>query len=247
MRRAARRWAVVPAAGRGERFGGRLPKQYTPLRGRPILSWTLAALLGEPSIRGVMVALAEGDRRFARLSESRDPRVRSCRGGARRELSVARALDALSGEARDEDWVLVHDAARPCLHREDLRRLMAAVAGDPVGGLLALPVSDTLKAAGRDGRSERTVSREGLWRALTPQMFRYGVLRRALALSIEREREVTDEASAVEALGLRPRLVPGRAGNIKITLPEDLALAAAIIAEGSPQGAHRSRLRRPRV
>ena len=247
MRRGERRWAVVPAAGRGERFGGRLPKQYAPLGGRSVLSWTLAALLGEPSIHGVMVALAAGDRRFARLAETRDPRVRTCLGGARRELSVANALDALSGDARDEDWVLVHDAARPCLRREDLRGLIAAVAGDPVGGLLALPVSDTLKFAGRDGRSERTVPREGLWRALTPQMFRYGVLRRALALSIERQRDVTDEASAVEALGLRPRLVPGRAGNIKVTLPEDLALAAAIIAQGSREGAHRSRLRRPRV
>ena len=247
MSRRERRWAVVPAAGRGDRFGGRLPKQYTPLRGQPILSWTLDALLGEPSIDGVMVAVAEGDRRFARLPQARDPRVRCCRGGARRELSVANALDALADAARDEDWVLVHDAARPCLRRDDLRKLMAAVAGDAVGGLLALPVSDTLKAVGRDGRSQRTVAREGLWRALTPQVFRYGVLRRALVLSIDREREVTDEASAIEALGLRPMLVPGRADNIKVTLPADLRLAAAIMATGGRQGANRSRLRRPRL
>jgi 2-C-methyl-D-erythritol 4-phosphate cytidylyltransferase len=245
--RGVRRWAVVPAAGRGERFGGARPKQYVPLLGRPVLSWSLAALLAEPSISGVVVALAPGDRRFGRLPEARDRRVRSCPGGARRELSVANALAALEGEARDEDWVLVHDAARPCLHRADLRALIDAVGADPVGGLLALPLSDTLKAADADGCSGRTVPREGLWRALTPQMIRYGVLRRALALSIERERAVTDEASAVEALGMRPRLVAGRPDNIKVTLPDDRALAAAILAARGGSSAHRPRLRRPRI
>jgi 2-C-methyl-D-erythritol 4-phosphate cytidylyltransferase len=199
-------------------------------------------------VAGVIVALAAGDRRFARLPEARDPRVHTCRGGARRELSVASALESLAGVARDTDWVLVHDAARPCLARADLRALFAALADDPVGGLLAVPVGDTLKAAGRDGRAERTVPRDGLWRALTPQMFRYGVLRRALALSIERERTVTDEASAVEALGLRPRLVTGGPGNVKITLPGDRALAAAILVSmGERQSANRLRLRHPRA
>jgi 2-C-methyl-D-erythritol 4-phosphate cytidylyltransferase len=246
MRRGERLWAVVPAAGRGERFGGRRPKQYIPLLGRPVLSWSLSALLAEPAIRAVVVALPDGDRRFARLPEATDPRVWTCRGGVRRELSVASALDALAAEARDADWVLVHDAARPCLQLEDLRALVSAVGNDPVGGLLAVPVGDTLKVEGRDRRSDRTVPREGLWRALTPQMFRYGVLRRALRLSIERERAVTDEASAVEALGLRPRLVPGRPDNIKITLPGDCGLAAAIMkTRGS--SAHRPRLRRPRI
>lgn len=247
MSRGVRRWAVVPAAGRGERFGGGRPKQYVPLLGRPVLSWSLAALLAEPSIAGIVVALAPGDRRFGRLPEARDPRVRSCPGGTRRELSVANALAALGDEARDEDWVLVHDAARPCLHRADLRALIDAVGQDPVGGLLALPLSDTLKAADPDGCSARTVPREGLWRALTPQMIRYGVLRRALALSIERERIVTDEASAVEALGMRPRLVAGRADNIKVTLPGDRAMAAAILAARGEDSAHRPRLRRPRI
>jgi 2-C-methyl-D-erythritol 4-phosphate cytidylyltransferase len=247
VRRGARRWAVVPAAGRGERFGGSRPKQYVPLLGRPVLSWSLAALLAEPSIRGIVVALAPGDRRFARLPEARDPRVRRCAGGARRELSVSNALAALEGEARDQDWVLVHDAARPCLHRDDLRALLGAVGNDAVGGLLALPLSDTLKAADPRGCSARTLPREGLWRALTPQMIRYGVLRRALALSIERERAVTDEAAAVEALGMRPRLVAGRADNIKVTLPGDRAMAAAILAARSTGSAHRPRLRRPRV
>jgi 2-C-methyl-D-erythritol 4-phosphate cytidylyltransferase len=248
MPRSARLFAVVPAAGRGERFGGRQPKQYAALLGRPVLSWSLGALLAVRSIRAVIVALSEGDRRFARLPEASDPRVRTCRGGARRELSVANALEALRGEARDEDWVLVHDAARPCLQPSDVRRLVGALDGDPVGGLLALPVGDTLKAATADGRCERTVPREGLWRALTPQMFRYGVLRRALKLNLERERVVTDEASAVEALGLRPRLVQGRTDNIKITLPGDRGLAAAILRAGwDDNDENRARLRRSRI
>lgn len=247
MSQGVRRWAVVPAAGRGERFGGARPKQYVPLLGRPVLSWSLATLLAEPSITGIVVALAPGDRRFARLPEARDRRVRHCPGGARRELSVANALAALEGEARDEDWVLVHDAARPCLHPDDLRALIDAVGRDPVGGLLALPLSDTLKAADPAGCSARTLPREGLWRALTPQMIRYGVLRRALALSIERERTVTDEASAVEVLGMRPRLVAGRPDNIKVTLPGDRAMAAAILAARGGSSAHRPRLRRPRI
>jgi len=225
----ARRWAVVAAAGRGERFGHREPKQYARLGDRAVLSWSLGALLEETSIAAVVVALAPGDRRFARLAESRSPRVRRCEGGARRELSVANALRALEPEARDTDWVLVHDAARPCLRRSDVRALIDALADDPVGGLLAVPLGDTLKAEGADGRCERTVPREGLWRALTPQMFRYGVLRRALALSIDRERSVTDEAAAVELLGLRPRLVRGRGDNLKVTHPEDLVLAGAIL------------------
>lgn len=229
MRPRAHRWAVVAAAGRGERFGHRQPKQYALLHGRPVLAWSLGALLAEPSITAVVVALAPGDRRFTRLPEAREARVRSCDGGARRELSVARALQSLEPEARDTDWVLVHDAARPCLRRSDLRALIEAVGDDPVGGLLAAPLGDTLKAAAADGRCDRTVPREGLWRALTPQMFRYGVLRRALALCIDRERSVTDESAAVELLGLRPRLVPGRGDNLKVTHPEDLVLAGAIL------------------
>jgi len=229
---AVRRWAVVPAAGRGSRFGSRVPKQYTPLLGRPMLSWTLRALLAEGSIDGVMVAISPGDRRFARLAEARDARVHTCEGGARREDSVRNALAALRDVAKDADWVLVHDAARPCLRQSDLRRLIEVVDEDPVGGLLAVPVSDTIKAAEATGRVSRTVARDGLWRALTPQAFRYGLLSRALALCVEREREITDEASAIEAMGLRPRLVPGHNDNIKVTGGEDAALAAAILESG---------------
>jgi 2-C-methyl-D-erythritol 4-phosphate cytidylyltransferase len=228
----ARRWAVVVAAGRGERFRGSTPKQYASLLGRPALSWSLATLLSSPRVDGVVVALARGDRRWKRLVESRDSRVRACVGGDRREASVANALAALEPQASDGDWVIVHDAARPCLRREDLDALIAATRSDPVGGLLAVPVPDTLKVDDGGGRSVRTAERAGLWRALTPQMFRFGLLRRALALCIERERGVTDEASAVEALGLRPLLVPGRADNIKLTTPADRVLAEAILRAG---------------
>ncbi|HEX9208266.1 MAG TPA: 2-C-methyl-D-erythritol 4-phosphate cytidylyltransferase [Steroidobacteraceae bacterium] len=226
---AARRWAIVPAAGQGSRFGADLPKQYTTLLGRPLVSWTLASLLAEPGIAGIVVALAPGDSRWNSIVEARDPRVRSCAGGERREHSVAAALAALADVAADTDWVLVHDAARPCLRSEDLQSLFVELDGDPVGGLLALPVADTLKRGNGDARVEATVPREALWRALTPQMFRYGVLRRALALCLERGRSVTDEAAAIECLGLQPKLVRGHADNIKVTNPEDAALAAAIL------------------
>jgi 2-C-methyl-D-erythritol 4-phosphate cytidylyltransferase len=226
----ARRWAVVPAAGTGSRFGSSLPKQYAPLLGRPMLAWTLAALLREDSLAGIVVALADADPHWQHIDERGDPRVQTCRGGDRRDVSVANALDALAGVAQDTDWVLVHDAARPCLRHDDLQALYQALAGDPVGGLLAVPVSDTLK---RDDAgvpvARETVPRDGLWRALTPQMFRYGLLRRALALCHDRGRAVTDEAAAIEGLGLRPRLVRGHADNIKVTNPEDATLAAAIL------------------
>ena len=233
MTAAVRRWAVVPAAGQGSRFGTDVPKQYTPLLGRPIVSWSVSSLLADPALAGVMVALSPGDTRWASIAESRDPRVHTCQGGERREHSVANALEALSGDARDTDWVLVHDAARPCLRGEDLQALVDALQEDAVGGLLAVPVSDTLKRADDSARVEATVPREALWSALTPQMFRFGLLRRALALCLERGRAVTDEASAIECLGLRPILVRGHADNIKVTNPEDAALAAAILRSRS--------------
>lgn len=227
---AARRWAIVPAAGHGSRFGSATPKQYTTLLGRPVLSWTLQALLTEESLAGIVVAVSDpSDPLWTALPEARDPRVQTCAGGARRELSVANALAALAGRAADTDWVLVHDAARPCLRHDDLQALFSELRDEAVGGLLAVPVSDTLKRADARGDVAETVPREMLWRALTPQMFRYGLLQRALALSVERGRTVTDEASAIEGLGLRPRLVRGHADNIKVTNPEDATLAAAIL------------------
>ncbi|MFO1407203.1 MAG: 2-C-methyl-D-erythritol 4-phosphate cytidylyltransferase [Steroidobacteraceae bacterium] len=232
MTRRTRRWAVVAAAGRGERYGGRLPKQYEPLLGRPVLSWSISALLGSRALDGLCVALAPGDRRFSTLPEARDPRVVTCVGGDRREASVARALDALESSAGHDDWVLVHDAARPCLRTEDVERLLDAVRDDPVGGLLAARVADTIKVDDGRGRAARTADRSSLWRALTPQAFRYGMLRRALALCRERDRPVTDEASAIEALGLKPLLVEGRPDNLKITTPADRLAAEAVLGAG---------------
>ena len=234
MTGSARRWAVVPAAGQGSRFGSALPKQYAELAGRPILSWTLASLLAEDSIAGVVVVLSAHDPHWSALAEAGDPRVRICTGGARRAHSVARGLDALADVAETTDWVLVHDAARPCLRHDDLQALFDELRDEPVGGLLALPVSDTLKRANAAAEVRETVPRDGLWRALTPQMFRLGVLRRALALCLERGRAVTDEAAAIESLGLRPRLVRGHADNIKVTNPEDAALAEAILRDRRP-------------
>jgi 2-C-methyl-D-erythritol 4-phosphate cytidylyltransferase len=229
MTRAVRRWAVVLAAGRGERFGARTPKQYQPLLGRVVLDWALAPFITEKLIDGIVVALAPRDRRWSRSHYSSHRRVEVATGAERRELSLANALRTLEGRAADRDWVVVHDAARPCLRPEDLRRLLRATATNPVGGLLAVPLSDTLKRSDARGRSTTTLSREGLWRAVTPQAFRYGILQRALWLCLERGQTVSDEAAAIERLGLRPQLVASGAHNVKITHREDLALATAIL------------------
>lgn len=212
----------MPAAGAGLRFGGDIPKQYRPLAGRTVIEWAMRPLLDHPRIRGLVVAIAADDEYWARLSIRTAKRIRTVTGGRERVDSVRLALNELGGEATDADWVLVHDAARPCLPRADLDRLIEQVSGDECGGLLAVPVADTLKHADDDGRVSATLERKGVWRALTPQMFRFGVLRDALL----RDRGcATDEAMAVEAAGHRPMLVPGAAENIKITNREDLALA----------------------
>lgn len=220
----------MPAAGCGRRFGGERPKQYHDLCGRTVLEYALAPFLGDARCRGVVVALDPADNWFASLALATDPRVRRIAGGARRCDSVRNALEVVP--AQDDDWVLVHDAARPCLMREDLDRLLAALAGEPAGGLLATPLADTLKRADGDGRVRDTPSREGLWRALTPQMFRRGLLRQALDAARQDGREPTDEAQAVEWLGHVPRLVPGSPANLKITTAADLRLAAAWITDG---------------
>jgi 2-C-methyl-D-erythritol 4-phosphate cytidylyltransferase len=217
---------VIPAAGVGRRMGGELPKQYRSLCGRTILECTIEPFLLRTDITEVCVVHAHDDERIGNL-RLHDSRLKLTLGGDERASSVLAGLNALTAD--DNDWVLVHDAARPCLHRDDLSRLIDELQNDQVGGLLATPVTDTLKRSD-DGHSViATVSREGLWRALTPQMFRFGVLKRALVSAREQNVRVTDEASAVEALGLRPKLVIGRADNIKITVPEDLTLAEFIL------------------
>lgn len=206
------------------------PKQYVELAGRTLLEWAVAPLLGHQSIERIVVVLAPADPYWRESPLANAPRIESAVGGRERADSVRAGLAALAREARADDWVLVHDAARPCLTNEDLARLMSALADDAVGGLLATPVVDTLKRADDDGFVAETVSRDGLWRAMTPQMFRFGVLERALRTAAERGLAVTDEAQAVEMLGLRAKLVEGSSDNLKITMPPDLERAAHILA-----------------
>lgn len=224
--------ALVPAAGSGSRLGAEIPKQYLPLAGRPMLWHALDALARHARIRRVAVILAPDDGHFDAYDWSAfDPKLRVLRvGGATRAASVANGLQALTDEAGPQDWVLVHDAARPCLRARHLDALIAAVEDDPVGGILAVPVADTLKRADGAGRIERTEPREGLWAAQTPQMFRHGLLLRALAQA--GTEAPTDEAGAVERLGLKPRLIEGDATNLKVTRARDLALAERILQLG---------------
>lgn len=219
-------YALVPAAGGGSRFGASLPKQYLPLLERPLLAHTLDVLCSSPLLSAVLLVLAAEDTWWAEAGFSHTKlKVLSC-GGLTRAESVLNGLRMLMNQgARAEDWVLVHDAARPCLSLSALTRLIETVRDDAVGGILAVPLADTLKREDGNTRIAATLARDGLWQAQTPQMFRAGLLLEALNQSTE----VTDEASAVEALGLHPRLVPGDLGNLKVTYPGDLVLAEAIL------------------
>ena len=219
-------FAVVPAAGVGSRaqlpdapLTG-LPKQYRLLRGEPMLRWAVRALLAEARIAQVCVVVSEDDAWVEDALQGL-PRTFWCaRGGPTRAHSVLGGLEALP--AGDDDWVLVHDAARPNLAESDLHRLLAELRDDPVGGLLAVPVRDTLKMVGADGRVTGTPDRSQFWQAYTPQMFRLGALRRALGEALAAGANITDEASAIEWAGQAPRLIEGRADNLKVTRPEDL-------------------------
>lgn len=219
-------FAVVPAAGVGRRMGSGVPKQYLPLAGRTVIEHTLARITAHPRIVSTVVAISPGDDYWPEVAARLAPaRIAMAEGGSERCHSVLNALECLAAIAGEDDWVLVHDAARPCIRAGDIERLVTTLLDHPVGGLLGLPVSDTVKRA--DARDEviETVSREGLWRALTPQMFRIGPLREALRAALAMDRLVTDEAAAMELAGHRPRMVEGQADNIKITRPGDLALA----------------------
>ena len=224
-------WFVIAAAGASSRFGGSIPKPYLRIAGKSLLEHALRALAAVPGIAGGVVVTAHGDRRFLRLPKAVRRGVVTTTGGPTRALSVLNGLHALVSAA-PEDWVLVHDAARPCVPRTDLSALVAACKRDAVGGLLAVPVTDTLKQADPDDdRSARTVPRDRLWRALTPQMFRHGRLVRALMRALGEGFDATDEAAAIEGLGLKPRLVEGSPLNIKITRPADLVLAQAAMRQ----------------
>lgn len=216
-------WVVIPAAGIGSRMRADRPKQYLDLAGRSILERTLDCFLGHPGLKGLVVCLATDDPWWPSLSCASDPRIQRADGGKERADSVLSGLLRLNelGAASD-DWVLVHDAARPNLTRGDLDHLLAELALDPVGGLLGVPARDTLKRVGADGRIEETVDRRVVWLAYTPQMFRLGALHRALADALVAEAAITDEASAMEWAGFAPRMIEGRADNLKVTTPEDL-------------------------
>lgn len=226
-----RYWLIVPAAGSGQRMKADCPKQYLQLDHRYILDITLSRLLDNADFERCMIAIRADDPWWPKTAASKDERVDTCVGGSERADSVLAALVALSARASNDDWVLVHDAARPCLHPDDLKRLISDLRGHPVGGLLATPVADTLKRkAGNSNEVETTIDRRHLWRALTPQMFRFSALRRALETAIASGYPVTDEASALEHAGQIPCIVEGRPDNIKITVPADLALAGFILS-----------------
>ena len=228
---AVRRFALIAAAGAGMRFGGGLPKQYVPLAGAPLLRRSIDALNDSVVLEAVFVVLAPGDKLYAELvGEVRGVEALYC-GGPTRAESVKNGLAAIGRHAEAEDWVLVHDAARPCIDATSLNRLLHELEDEPVGGLLAVPLADTLKRAetGTGLRAMSTEAREGLWCAQTPQMFRYAILQHAFRNADCAK--ITDEAQAVEALGVKPRLVHGSPSNIKVTYPEDVALAEAILAQ----------------
>ena len=217
--------ALVPAAGLGARMANTLPKQYLPLAGQPMIAHALNTLCSSPDISTVFVVLASKDTLFHTYDWSRfgDKLQPLFCGGERRSDTVLNGL--MASELEPDDWVLVHDAARPCLTQAHLAKLIAELRDDEVGGILAVPVSDTLKRADAHDRILRTENREQLWQAQTPQMFRAGLLTQAL----QQPSRFTDEASAVEALGLHPKLVLSEPTNFKVTYPQDLLLAELLL------------------
>ena len=223
----ARYFGLVPAAGSGSRFGADGFKQYSPLAGKPMLRHAIERLLAAPEVEVVFVVLAPGDTEFRRhdwtaFGERIAPLY--CGGASRRE-SVLNGLVAAASTVDPNDWMLVHDAARPCLGAVELRRLIDEAGKDEIGGILAVPVSDTLKRGDEDQRIAATEPRDRLWQAQTPQMFRHGMLLRALRDAVH----VTDDSAAVEALGYRPRLVEGSTKNLKVTFPADLEIAERLL------------------
>ncbi|HEX7972184.1 MAG TPA: 2-C-methyl-D-erythritol 4-phosphate cytidylyltransferase [Thiobacillus sp.] len=227
-------YALIPAAGSGSRMGGAVEKQYLPLNSVPMIAHAMMVLAREPRIARLFVVLSPTDKRWNNYEwQGWEERIEVLRcGGATRAETVLNGLQAMSKICAADDWVLVHDAARPCLPDDMLGQLLDEVADDPVGGLLAVPVADTLKRAAVDTTSgtrvDATVSRAGLWQAQTPQMFRHGTLVEALHAASS---DMTDEASAIEQLGLQPRLVESDSRNLKVTYPQDLELAGLILGK----------------
>ncbi len=225
-------WCVVPAAGIGKRFGSSIPKQYLALGTKTVFEHTLSRLLSVNAIERIVLAVDVQDTRIRQFDISQHPKVTIVEGGAERCHSVLNGLRALQHCASADDWVLVHDVARPCVRCDDIQQLIdTLLAGSAQGGLLATPVRDTMKRSDHHGKVTETVNREQLWHALTPQMFPFTMLLAALERAIEQQALVTDEASAMELLGHQPQLVQGHSDNIKITHPQDLKLAELFISQ----------------
>lgn len=218
-------WAVIPAAGAGSRMNSVLPKQYLTVAGKPVILHVLEAFDRHPRVAGIVVAVAAGDDRWSSLRPDLHKPLFCVTGGELRLHSVLNGLDHLSTHAAADDWVLIHDAARPCLSQEDLDRLITALFQHPVGGLLGVRIADTVKRVDPDGRVRETLDRTQLWRAFTPQMFRLAAVRDALRDAVDRGIEVTDEAAAMERLGYNVQIVEGSPENIKVTYPRDTGLA----------------------
>jgi 2-C-methyl-D-erythritol 4-phosphate cytidylyltransferase len=220
-----RRWVIVPASGIGKRMGSERPKQYLELMGLPVLSHVLHRFAQLPEVAALIVALHPEDQYWDSLNKPAHLKLQTVMGGVERCHSVYNALNALAGQANDHDWVLVHDAARPCIRMTDVLRLLRNIETQRAGGLLALPLTDTVKRGDAVSQVEATLDRSLLWRAQTPQVFRYGLLRAALTRALAQNLAVTDESQAMELAGHRPLLVAGSVDNIKITDTQDMKLA----------------------
>jgi len=228
-------WAIIPAAGVGSRMQAAIPKQYLPLLDRPVISHAIERMCEHPRVHGLMVGISAGDPHWPQLgSPAAKNFIGTFTGGATRAHTVRNGLDALLDRgANKADWVMVHDAVRPCVRRQDIDELIDIVTREGEGGLLALPVADTVKRADSANRVLETVSREGLWRALTPQMYRLAQLHDALQLALAAGQEITDESAAIEQAGGKSFVVAGHADNIKVTHPGDLALAELFLMQQS--------------
>ena len=223
----AKFWVVLPAAGSGSRMQQSVPKQYLSLNGVAVIEHTINLFLANQEIHKLMVCLPHGDQCFSQMASFQEQRVDTTPGGESRAQSVLNGLYALAAD--DHDWVLVHDAARPCLSSQLLERLIEQLRDDTIGGILAVPARDTLKKSTAEQRVASTVDRADIWQAQTPQMFRYGLLKAAMADAVDQGVETTDEASAIEWSGYQPKLIEGDARNLKITTPEDLQLAGLLL------------------
>ena len=224
-------WAIVPAAGIGSRMQADRPKQYLDLDGKTVLEQTLGRLATHPHINGIVIAIAEHDPWWSDITLSSDCPVHVVIGGEHRADSVLNALIELSAITQTDPWVLVHDAARPCLRHQDIDRMLHELCSHSVGGVLGIPVNDTVKRVNAADEVEETVCRQGLWRASTPQMFRLKALTQALETAKQQQLTVTDDASAMELAGMQPKMVAGHPDNIKITVPQDLALASLYLQQ----------------